>query len=1016
MVCPHCGASLPADATSPGALDDVATESALTTRIFGEPANGSFAAAGRGETATAGADAFVDWGNVAPPIPIDATDGDTRTAMGTAAGGRTGAPERGARAPDGPLEPGQSFSPRYQIIKLLGLGGMGAVYKAWDAELSVSVALKVIRPEMGQGTASAELEKRFKNELLLARQVTHKSVVRIHDLGEIAGIKYITMPYVDGDDLATVLRVAGKLPIPRAMRLARQMASGLEAAHDAGVVHRDLKPANIMIGGEGDNLHALIMDFGISVSTAEKISGGVTGTLEYMAPEQATTGPVDGRADIYAFGLILYEMLIGGRPPRPGPPLDRLTVMKLRFVEGLPAIRSRDASIPEGLAEVVTRCLERDPGARYQTSSELVAALAALDDEGEPIPVAPRFGKGLIAASVLCVALAVAGTWWLTRTPPPPKQHDPVSVVIADFRNGTGDPAFNGTLEPTLRLALEDSGFITAYDRAQISRTGAKAPPSLPESAAREIAVRQGLGVVLAGSLNPQGSGYAVAITAAEAVTGKVIAAVNGRAAARDQVLGVATTLVARIRKALGDDTSDTAQRFAKDSLTTTSLEVVREYAAAMEAMSDSRFDDARRRYARAVELDPKFGFAYAGMAMALFNRGQQQEAEKYAREAVRHLDGMTDRERIRTRGNFYLVTSDYANCVKEYGDLLAKYPADVAAHNNLALCSTQLRNIPRALEEMRRVVTILPKRALYRVNMATYAAYASDPATAQEEAGIAGQLGSPWGLQPLAFAQHATGQLADAAATYASMGRSDDMGASYTASGLGDMAVFEGRYNEAARILEAGIAADLASKEPDRAAAKLAALGYAELSRGRMAAAAAAADRALSNSRTVKIRFLSARLLAEAGQSAKARPIAATLASELLTEPQAYAKIVEGDIALRGGDARGAVKALTEATALLDTWIGRFDLGRAYIAAGAFTQADSEIDRCIKRRGEALSLFLDEEPTYAYFPVVYYHQGRIREGLKSAGAADSYRTYIELRAKAGEDPLLALARARIKR
>src|SRR5206468_8587943 len=117
---------------------------------------------------------------------------------------------------------------------------------------------------------------------------------------------------------------------------------------------------------------------------------------------------------------------------------------------------------------------------------------------------------------------------------------------------------------------------------------------------------------------------------------------------------------------------------------------------AAMEAMSDSRFDDARRRYARAVELDPKFGFAYAGMAMALFNRGQQQEAEKYAREAVRHLDGMTERERIRTRGNFYLVTSDYANCVKEYGDLLAKYPADVAAHNNLALCSTQLRNIPR--------------------------------------------------------------------------------------------------------------------------------------------------------------------------------------------------------------------------------------------------------------------------------------------------------------------------------
>ena len=242
------------------------------------------------------------------------------------------------------------------------------------------------------------------------------------------------------------------------------MARGLEAAHEAGVVHRDLKPANIMISGEGDNLYALIMDFGISASTADKISGGVTGTLEYMAPEQATTGPVDARADIYAFGLILYEMLIGERPRRPGPPMDRLTAMKRRLAEGLPAIRSMDASVPDALSDVVMRCLERAPGARYQTSSALVSALAALDDQGEPIPIAPRFNRGVIAASLLSVAAAVGGTWWLTRTPPPPKQHEPVSVVIADFHNATGDPAFNGTLEPTLRLALEDSSFITAYD------------------------------------------------------------------------------------------------------------------------------------------------------------------------------------------------------------------------------------------------------------------------------------------------------------------------------------------------------------------------------------------------------------------------------------------------------------------------------------------------------------------------------------------------------------------------
>ena len=412
------------------------------------------------------------------------------------------------------------------------------------------------------------------------------------------------------------------------------------------------------------------------------------------------------------------------------------------------------------------------------------------------------------------------------------------------------------------------------------------------------------------------------------------------------------------------------------------------------------------------LRFDPKFGFAYAGMAMALWNRGQQQEAEKYAREAVRHLDGMTERERYRTRGNFYLVTSDYQACVKEYGDLIARYPADVAAHNNLALCSTQLRNIPKALEEMRRVVTILPKRPLYRVNMAAYAAYAGDFATAEQEGRNATELGSPWGLQPIAFAQHAQGQIGPAAETYQAMGNSDDMGKSYTSSGLGDLAAYEGRFGEAVKILEAGAAADLLAKEPDRAAAKLAALAHAQLSWGRPAAAAAAAERALENSKTIKIKFLVGRILAETGQAAKALAIAADLAKELQIEPQAYAKIVQGDVALKAGGARDAIKALTEANTILDTWIGRFDLGRAYIEGRAFTQADSELERCFKRRGEALSLFLDEEPTFAYFPALYYHQGRVRDGLNSSGAGESYRTYLDIREKGGQDPLLPSVRA----
>ncbi|HWN87007.1 MAG TPA: serine/threonine-protein kinase, partial [Vicinamibacterales bacterium] len=154
-------------------------------------------------------------------------------------------PTAALRAAEGPLTVGQQFGVRYIVVRLLGIGGMGAVYQAWDSELAVMVAVKVVRPEVTRDPAAAqEIERRFKQELLLARQVTHRNVVRIHDMGEIDGIKYITMPFIEGDDLSTVLRQSGRLPVATVMAIARQVASGLKAAHDAGVVHRDLKPAN----------------------------------------------------------------------------------------------------------------------------------------------------------------------------------------------------------------------------------------------------------------------------------------------------------------------------------------------------------------------------------------------------------------------------------------------------------------------------------------------------------------------------------------------------------------------------------------------------------------------------------------------------------------------------------------------------------------------------------------------------------------------------------------------------
>ena len=372
----------------------------------------------------------------------------------------------------------------------------------------------------------------------------------------------------------------------------------------------------------------------------------------------------------------------------------------------------------------------------------------------------------------------------------------------------------------------------------------------------------------------------------------------------------------------------------------------------------------------------------------------------------------MTERERYRTRGLAFKWSSDYHACVKEFGDLITRYTADTMARNNLAGCLTYLREWPKAMDEMRQAIKILPKRALFRENLALYAAYSSDFQTAEQTARAIEDPGL-FGVLPLAFAQVLQGQVPQATETYQSLAKIDQQGASYTASGLGDLALYEGRFTDAERILAQGAAADVAAKDPDRAAAKFAALGYARVMRGRKGPAIAAAQSALANTQAVKIRFLTARIFLEAGDTAKARALVASLAAEPQAEPQAYGKIVDGEAALKSGDARQAIKTLLEANALFDTWMGHFDLGRAYLEDGQFLQADSEIDRCIRRRGEVLALFLDEEPTYGYLPPVYYYQGRVREGLNNKKFAESYRSYLTIRAQSKEDPLLPEVRRR---
>jgi tetratricopeptide (TPR) repeat protein len=519
------------------------------------------------------------------------------------------------------------------------------------------------------------------------------------------------------------------------------------------------------------------------------------------------------------------------------------------------------------------------------------------------------------------------------------------------------------------------------------------------------------VGVVLSGSIDRRGSGYEISFDAAQTVTGKVVASARGRASNKDEVVGAATKLVSTVRKRLGDETSQSAQLFAMRSLSASSLAVVSQYAAAVEAQAGGKLEDARQSYLKAVELDPTFGLGYQGLAVMSRNLGRPDDAERYIKEALRHLDGMTERERFGTRGFYYRMIGDNQQCAKEYGEALAKYPADSVAHNQRAACLVKLRNMRDAMGELRQAVQMLPNQTGYRANLALVSALAGDFEAAEKEVQKLPQT-DVLALRALAYSQLGRGLLREATETYQKLGATGPQGASSAASGLGDLAVYEGRFADGIRIFEAGAVADLAAKNPDRAAVKYTSSAFAHLMAGHKGLAIAAADKALLNSKSMPVRFLAARIFVEAGAIDKARPLAAALSAELPAEPQAHGRIIEGLIALQSGNAREAIKTLTEANGLLDTWFGHFDLGRAYLAAGAFPQADSEIDRCIARRGEALSL-MDEGATYGQFPFVYYYQGRVREELKTASFADSYRQYLKIRAESTEDPLMSDVRRR---
>ncbi|HUR34989.1 MAG TPA: protein kinase [Vicinamibacterales bacterium] len=597
------------------------------------------------------------------------------------------------------FNPGDVFAGRYRMVTRLGRGGMGDVWRADDLVLETPVALKLIKSS-GPAARSQVL-----NEVRLARQITHPAVCRVFDVGEDSGIVFFSMELVNGEDLATLLRRVGRLTTERVLEIARQLCSGLAAAHAQGVLHRDLKPANILIDNHG---RVIITDFGIAILREDGLQRKLIGTPGYMAPEQLTPGAtLTECTDIYALGLILYELLVGQHPFN----------NRLRGTAEPPTPSSRVTGVDPRLEHVILQALKIDPRQRPHTAAGMVESLADVPSTPAlPAPAVRRRPWILGATAALVAVLAVAAALWFFAARPGTALTGQDTIVLADFSNTTGDPVFDGALKVALSVALEQSPFLKVYPDDRMHETlrlmGRPPDAAVTRSVAREVAQREQLKVLLAGSIAGLGRNFVLALEAVNADTGDVMAREQVEASSKEEVLGALGAAAARLRGKLGESLAS-IQKFDAPlaRATTPSLDALHAYSLALDNGSVNPRLEAIPHLRRAIELDPNFALAMALLATVYSNTGQTSLAPEYAKKAYDLRDRVSERER------FFIAYRYNRDATQNWGDALelsrswtATYPREAFAFNSLGQSLLRFGQYEQSLVPLRESIRLDPR------------------------------------------------------------------------------------------------------------------------------------------------------------------------------------------------------------------------------------------------------------------------------------------------------------------
>jgi tetratricopeptide (TPR) repeat protein len=888
---------------------------------------------------------------------------------------------------------------------------MGEVYRAEDIKLKRTVALKRLAPHL---QANSLYRQRFQKEAERASRFNDVHMAAIHDVVEVRGEMFLVMEFVEGETLRR--RLERPMSLAEFFQVAIQCAQALAHAHQRGIVHCDIKPENIMLTRDGQ---VKILDFGVAKhlprsdqSTTAERGGSMVGTPAYMAPEVLLESTPDGRADIFSLGVVLYEALSRYHPFLASSFLA--TADRIRQ-EMPPPLERINPNVPAALDCVIRKAMAKDPGRRQASAEELLSELRAVQDGLSPtglrqlLPRAVRLrrwrwiGAPLIACLVLAGVLAA-----YYRAHSMPILSERGWVLITDFDNRTSNHSLDEAVREGLSIALEQSHYVNVFPHARalevLTRMERNGTTRIDEALGREICRREGLQVLLAGTIEQMGHAFQISVRAINPHTGSLLIAEKANLEREDEFFDQTDKLAQRVRKDLGESLAgiEKASRpLAK--VTTRSVEALQLYSQAEDAFRSGPSEQVLGLLDSAVKLDADFAMAHLLLAqyyMALVGKNQQALSELEKAYTLRH--NVTDREQRRIEANYYDYQERYDQAVQSLGVLLNLYPDDIDAHQQLAEAYDGAGQPEKGISELRELVRLIPSSPQAQGFLVLELAFANDDAGAMAAFQAAERRGvdSPrlhWGSGMAWFGQGKLAEARDEFRRVRSSGKDfEDVGDLL----LSRVDCYEGKFSSARAALESGLNQEQVSLGKGLQLARRALLGDMALFLSEEARAAEQAARILASPQSDLQTVDYARagtLYAASGRIAQARQVLKRLDQIRSSAPSSWNttnyELVAGEIALAQGKARDAIPRFRAAAVEFPGARAHGGLARSYQLEQEWQLAASEWQEVLKARGDILQEWFPGLIAEAHF-----ERARALAHLgNDSAAAQEYREALRL-------------------